>query len=155
MSLFIKSLLLTFIFLFGSPLSVYAATVTLDNGKATLQSPDEEYTIQVTLSINTANGTTYYLRGVFFKPNTSSYCGYTWNGTSWFSGPYSSNEGWKNFLPVTVSNNTWTGEVKVKIDAENNSCKDSGSYNFKIQRFTLSGSGNFDEQNVQTVSVTI
>jgi len=134
----------------------YSASVTISNTKAQLTSPDEEYTADVNLSISASNGTTYYLRGVFYKPGTSNYCGYTWNGSSWFNGPYTSNEGWKQFLSVSVNNSSWSGQLKAKIDTSDNSCKDSGTYNFKIQRFTVtSSSGNFDTQNEQTILITL
>jgi|GEM_PF-5538249 len=138
------------------PPKAHAASLVLVSSQSSLNSPGEEYDVNVTVNINVADGTNYYLRGVFAKPNTSSYCGYTWNGGDWFSGPYTSNEGWKNFLPITIINNIWSGTLKVKIDSSNNGCKDSGEYNFKVERFTASsGSGIYDSQNIQTISIVI
>ncbi len=117
---------------------------------------DQEFIVSTMLSIQAGDGTSYYLRGVFYKEGTSNYCGITWNGSDWFSGPYSSNEGWKKFLKVTVSNNTWNGELKAKIDNEDSGCKDSGVYKFKIQRFNEgSGSSTFDDQNELSVNIVI
>jgi len=76
-----------------------AATITVSSDSDTLSS-DAIYTVHVALNINTGNDTVYYLRGVFFKPNTSSYCGYTWNGDTWFAGPYSTDSGWKKFYQL-------------------------------------------------------
>lgn len=139
------------------PKTVFAAaTIAIDNTKTQLQSVDEEYPVDVTLSINASDETTYYLRGVFYKQDTTNYCGYTWNGSTWFKGPYSSSEGWKNFLPISITNDTWIGTLKAKIDIDDSGCSTSGTYNFKIQRFTAnSGSGTFDTQNEQTVTIVI
>jgi hypothetical protein len=147
------SILISIVFLCIFPQLVFAATVSFQNGKTSLVSPNDEYTIDVTLSINSSES--YYLRGVFYKPGTTDYCGFTWNGNDWFSGPYTSNEGWKKFLPITLANNTWTGQVKAKIDSTDNGCKDTGEYKFKLQRFTALGGGTFDDQTEQSVQITI
>jgi hypothetical protein len=145
----------TFLFFIFSS-QVFASSINLQNGKSLIGNPDEEYTVDLTLSINAQNNTLYYLRGVFFKPNTNDYCGYTWNGNSWFSGPYSSSEGWKNFLAVTINNSSWSGTLRAKIDPSDTDCKDSGEYHFKVQRFTAtSSSGSFDSQTEQIVQVII
>ena len=144
------------ILFFYLPSSVFAATISLSSNTQTIISSEQELEVDVTLTINVANGTIYYLRGVFAKQNTTSYCGLTWNNTTWFGGPYSSNEGWKNFLAVTITDDSWTGKLKAKIDPESNNCRDSGEYLFKVQRFTTgSGSGNFDDQNSLSVLVTL
>lgn len=133
-----------------------AASITLSNAPSQLASPNDEYIVDVSLSISTSDGTIYYLRGVFYQEGTSNYCGLTWNGSSWFSGPYTSNEGWKNFLPVTISANAWTGQLKAKLDTNDSGCQASGNYKFRVQRFTASSSsGNFDSQNEQSVTVVV
>lgn len=126
---------------FGSSISY------VESPSSSTFSPTDEISFRINLSINTANDTNYYLRGVFYKKGSSNYCGYTWNGNGFFNGPYSTNEGWKQFLKATIVNNEWQGEIKTKIDSEDSGCKESGEYEFKIQRFTESGSGNFDTQD--------
>lgn len=117
---------------------------------------EQEFVVNSTLSIQAADGTNYFLRGVFYKEGSSNYCGITWNGSEWFSGPYSTNEGWKKFLKVTMANNTWQGELKARIDKEDSGCSQSGMYKFKIQRFNEgSGSSNFDDQNELSVNIMI
>lgn len=134
---------------------VYAVTIDLKSSIATIGATDE-FLVDVKLSINAADNTDYYLRGLFYKPGTSDYCGLTWNGTSWYSGPISP-DGWKNFLKVTVNNNLWSGTLKTKIDTTDSACKTSGQYLFKIQRFTsTSSSGNIDSnQNELSLEVTV
>lgn len=143
------------IIFFYSPI-VYAASITFQNAKPALSSPDDEYTVDIVLDINANDNAVYYLRGVFYKPDSSNYCGFTWNNNLWFSGPYTSNEGWKNFLAVSINNNSWSGELKAKIDSSDSGCNDSGEYRFKVQRFTAnSASGSFDTQTEQVVQITI
>lgn len=137
------------------PLPVSASSITFENAPSTLSSIDDEYSVTITMSVDAKNDTVYYLRGVFYKPGSSNYCGYTWNGSEYFAGPYSSNEGWKKFLKITIQNNTWNGNLKAKIDSSDSGCKTSGNYNFKIQRFTESGSSAFDTQTEQVVQITV
>lgn len=144
-----------FILFFIFPLKIFAASITLQSNTTMLNSSSDIYETTVTVSINATNGTVYYLRGVFYKPNTSSYCGYTWNGNDWFSGPYSTNEGWRKFFPITITNGEWIGTLKTKIDGLSNACNTSGDYQFKVERFTVGGSGNFDDQNILTLSVVV
>lgn len=147
-------LIVCFFLILIFPKNILAATLQTTSDKTSL-SVDEELSAVISLSINTSDGTQYFLRGVFYKDGTSNYCGATWNGNSWFAGPYSTNEGWKQFLPIMVTNASWSGTLKAKIDANDTGCSDSGSYKFKIQRFTNSGSGTFDSQNEITLSVSV
>lgn len=156
----IKALLILFcalIFLkLTSNSSVFAASINLSNGTPNIiTSSDQEYQVNASLSIdNAADGTVYYMRGVFFQTG-SNYCGYTWNGSSWFKGPYTSNDGWKNFLPITISSSSAAFSLRAKLDQNDSGCQNNGNYNFKIQRFTVGGSGTFDTQNDQSLSVNI
>jgi hypothetical protein len=135
--------------------AVYAASIALEPEKSSLNSPADEFPVNVNFQIDAPDNKVYYLRGIFYQPDTSNYCGYTWNGNSWFKGPYSSGEGWKNFFPVTIKTGSWSGEIKTKIDPEDSGCRDTGTYRFKIERFTESGSGSFDSQNELTLTVVV
>lgn len=138
------------------PYHLYAASITLTSDQTSLTGIDPEFTVQSSLSLNAPNGTEYYLRGVFYKHGTTNYCGYTWNGTTWFKGPYSTNESWKNFLKVSITDDAWKGELKAKLDTQESGCQESGTYGFKIQRFTAkSSAGTFDEQEEYLLTVLI
>lgn len=140
-------------FILKFPSKIFAISITLDTPSQTIISDiDQEFSVNLTLNgVNIADNTKYYLRGVFFLPDSTNYCGITWNGSSWFSGPYSTGEGWKKFLAVTVASNSASVQLKAKIDTADSGCRASGSYNFKVQRFTEAGSATFDDQNIQTV----
>ena len=134
----------------------FAATIDLSNGSpSTINDSSLEYHINVNLSINASDGIIYYLRGVFYKAGTNDYCGYTWNNNSWFNGPYTTNEGWKNLLPVTISSNSASILLKAKLDPQDNHCNTSGDYRFKVKRYTTSGSGDFDPQTEQIITVLL
>ncbi|MBI4990743.1 hypothetical protein HZB96_01460 [Candidatus Gottesmanbacteria bacterium] len=153
---FSMMIFLIIILFFVFPTSIFAASITLNDGTPTTISDfNQEYQVNVSLSINADDGTVYYLRGSFYQSGTNNYCGYTWNGSSWFNGPYSSNEGWKNLLQVTISSSSASAILKAKLDSNDNACKDSGNYNLKVQRFTQGGSGTFDPQNEQSLTVNI
>lgn len=116
---------------------------------------DSEIDLDVSLSIQAANDTEYFLRGVFFKEGSTNYCGYTWNGDEYFAGPYSTNEQWKKFQKILIVDSKWEGKMKVKIDPSDSGCQESGEYLLKIQRFTSSGGSSYDTQQESEFVFTI
>ena len=132
----------------------WAATISHSTNKSEV-GINEDIELETNLTIQAGDGNEYFLRGVIYKPGSNNYCGFTWNGTGWFSGPYSTQEQWKNFQKISITNNSWNGKVKIKIDQEDKGCKDSGAYKVKIQRFTLSGAGTFDDQNETSLYITV
>ncbi|MBI2617207.1 hypothetical protein HYW55_03685 [Candidatus Gottesmanbacteria bacterium] len=138
-------------------LPVYAKSSILLGNPSTSQitNSEEEVEVNVQLTMENSDGKTYYLRGVFYKSGSTNYCGYTWNGTSWFKGPYTGNNGWKNFLEVTISSQSASTTLLAKVDIDDSGCKEAGTYKFKVQRFTEGGSSTFDDQNEQDVFIHI
>ncbi len=148
-----RVIILLFCFSFAStPVCVLAATIQLGSGPSQISTSDE-YTIPVSLTIG--SDATYYLRGVFYQPGSTNYCGYTWNGASWYNGPYTANNGWMSLFAIQTVDSSWSGTLKAKIDPTDSGCSSSGSYLFKVERYTSGGSGTFDTQNEQTVNVVI
>jgi len=146
------AIIIIVIFLLLSINTTLAASLSLSSTQTQI-SVNDEFIVNIYLNLNSSDS--YYLRGVFYKSGTNNYCGFTWNGSSWYSSPVTTNNGWKNFLPITVQEASWSGQLKAKIDSSDNSCQDSGTYNFKVQRFTQTGSGEFDPQNELSVQVNI
>ncbi|CAN5131841.1 hypothetical protein BH11PAT1_BH11PAT1_5370 [soil metagenome] len=141
-------------FLLSFPQQILAATINLTTQTAQLATIDSEYIVNVDIS-GTSDDTDYYLRGIFYRQGTTNYCGLTWNGNDWFSGPYSTNEGWKNFYKITTTAKLWSGTLKAKIDTGDSGCKESGIYGFKLQRFSKSATPLSDTQEELSVTVTI
>lgn len=144
---------LLFLLCFSFVKPAFAAGLTLSSTQTSINVGDE-FNVNVNFSINVTNGTSYYLRGVFYQV-AGNYCGYTWNGNTWYNGPYSVNNGWQQLLAVTVNQSSWSGQLKAKIDASDGNCQNSGNYYFKIQRYTSGGSGSFDDQNSLSLNVSI
>lgn len=137
--------------IFLLPQKVFAASFFTQNPDKTNIGINDEISVSTNLSINVSDGTQYYLKGVFYKPGTSNYCGYIWNGSGWYS------DGWANFLPITVQNASWSGMLKIKVDPSDSGCKESGNYLFKVQRFTSSGNSSIasDDQNDIQFVITV
>jgi hypothetical protein len=134
-----------------APFSTFAAQITLSTGTQSI-SVNDEYDINVHLSVNASDGTTYYLRGVFYQ-TAGKYCGFTWNGSSWYSSPVDKGE---YFLPVTLGNGVWDGQLKAKFDSADSDCGNSGQYTFRVIRYTSSGASYATETtNEQSVSVSL
>lgn len=143
--------LIFFAFFLLSHKQSQAISLTISGGNSRIKSTDE-YIVHIHFTIKVADGTRYYLRGAFAKQGSKKYCGYIWNGNSWYNGP-KTGDGWKNYLPIIIKNDTWLGELKTKIDTDNKDCKDPGTYIFKIERFKSSDKGTFDTSSEQTVYI--
>ncbi|OGG01437.1 hypothetical protein A2Z33_02790 [Candidatus Gottesmanbacteria bacterium RBG_16_52_11] len=137
-----------------NPAGSYAATIQFTSATGTMTA-DQDLEVNATLSISQTDGTQYYLRGVFSRPDTDSYCGFTWNGSTWYSGPVTSGEGWKNFLQVIIREGSWSGILKARIDRQSAACNTSGPYDFKIMRYTQSGNATTEGSSVASLAVTI
>lgn len=148
-----RVLCLACIFFFLSTSPVLGASLTLSSSQASLTAADE-YSVHVALSIGSPDGTQYFLRGVFYA-SSGAYCGYTWNGSSWYNGPYTVNNGWQQLLAIPIAAESWAGQLKAKIDTSDANCQTNGTYHFKVERYTASGNGSFDTQNDLTVNITV
>lgn len=114
------------------PSSVFAVTVNILEAPATIS--DEPFAIKV--SISGAQAGTNYLRANLYPKGTTSYFGYTFNGSSYYNG-----SDYSRYLPVTIdSTNTWSGEIQAKLDKSSPYFKGNDFYNLKVRRYTKSGS---------------
>jgi len=137
------------------PHYVYSANIKLEKTSSdAITDLGQEFSADIDLTIAASDGTTYFMRGVFYKEGSGKYCGYTWNGSDWFNGPYSSNEGWRKLPSMAIASGSATMNLKSRFDPASDSCHDSGSYRFKVQRYTQAGSATFDDQEALTVSVS-
>src|SRR3989338_6567798 len=136
--------------------AVSAAELILSNiDTAEITQADQELSVPLELKINSVDGTVYYLRGAFYKEGTSQYCGYTWSGSEWYNGPYTSAEGWKKLLAVTIASDSAKTEIKVKVDLNDSRCRESGDYIFKVIRYTEAGNSSSDEQTPLKVRIAL
>lgn len=134
---------------------VYAATVGLSNVPASTND-EQEFAVAVTVSGAAAN-TTNYLRAAFYSEVApTSYFGYTFNHLgNWYNGSPSPIDP-HQFLQIQIgADGTWSGELKAKVDTEDSDFKGSGNYNFKVGRYTASGTSVSDWSASSLVSITI
>lgn len=96
----------------------------------------DELSVFVALDLaSSTSGSTYYLRGAFYKENTTKYFGLTQNGNGeWVAASSSSCQS----LPSVVVDNqgNWSGHIRVKIDTQNSYYEGAGNYLFKVGRYT-------------------
>src|SRR3989338_744902 len=145
--------LLFFMFRFSN---VSAAEIILsDIDTAEITKVEQELTVPLELKINSSDGTVYYLRGAFFKEGTSQYCGYTWNGSEWYNGPFTSGDGWKKLLTVTIASDSAKTEIKVKVDSNDSHCREPGDYLFKVLRYTEAGNSSGDDQTPLKIRIAL
>ncbi len=147
----VACLVLVGILFLGSGQSVAAVTTTTSSLQTEIFTTTE-YVVSASVSANVADGTVYYLRGEFFKPGTTKYCGLTWNGAQWYNGPYTAPLH-TNLQPITITSNVWNGQLKALFDPESANCNLAGQYNFRVLRYTTGGSSSDDGQTPLLVNV--
>src|SRR3989344_5779536 len=137
----ILALLIFFLFLF--PDSVFAAlSLSLEGIPGEIDS-DREFTGNVSLTCSNCGDS--YLRGAFFSPGATDYFGYTQNDAGDWVNASNPKTIYFHLPPVESS---WSGQLKFKFDQE----KATGNYQFKVMRYTSSGSKS-GETNLFSVNV--
>lgn len=130
-----------FLFIFGIlylifPLNAFAATFTFSGAPSSINESDT-FIVNVSLIVSGSSGNNYYIRGAFAPSSApSSYFGYTKNNQgNWYSGSDKT-----QYYQITMdSSGQWSGSIEVKLDARDPAYQGSGTYNFKLGRYTASG----------------
>ncbi len=132
------------------PLKSFAASATTSiTNPSSSYTESSEITVHAVINISATDGTNYFLGGAFRK-GSGNYCGLTNVDSSWVKYGSDGNK----FFKITIQDNKWEGDVKVKIDVSDSSCKDSGEYKLKIKRYT-ENSETFDDQTELTLNFTL
>ena len=149
----IPKILLALAFFLLQAIPVYSTAMSLTfSGLPANINENDPFTINASL-INAPTDTTYYLRAAFFKINTTSYFGYTYNHLNqWWN---SSGEA-TNFLEITTSpEGSWSGQLRAKADLDSSHFKGAGDYQFKLGRYTSSGNfGSWSDSIATTIDYT-
>lgn len=141
---------LVILFLVCSSKRSYASSITTSIiNPSSSYNENSEITVHSVLDISSSNGTVYYLGGAF-RRGTGNYCGLTSVDGSWIKYGADGNK----FFKITIQDNKWEGDIKVKLDNGDSSCKDSGEYKLKIKRYT-DNSETFDDQTELTLNFTL
>lgn len=125
-------LILVLLSLFLGARSALAVIVTISNIPDAIS--DQPFSINV--SVSGASAATNYLRANFFPAGTTNYFGFTYNGAD-----YINSSTYSQYLPITIdSSGNWSGTIQAKIDTSSSYYTGSGTYSFKVRRYTESGS---------------
>jgi hypothetical protein len=125
---------------------ILAITLSLKDYPLSVE-PESEFPVSATLEC--ARCSDSYLRAVFF-PSGTNYFGFTQNNSgSWIS---TTSDKTQYFLVTAdqVQSGTWSGQLHVRPDIASSDYTGPGSYNFKLIRYTASGS-----KSAETDPVTI
>lgn len=111
---------------------------------------DQSISVNVQITGITPN-TKYYLKGAFFKKDSTNYFGYTKVSSDWVknSTTYSS-----QYSFTTDSSGSFNTTLEVKPDSDDSGLSGSGSYQFKIGRYNSSGSG-LTWSNEQSLNINV
>ena len=125
MKLFLLFVFLSIFLNIANP--VYAVSVTISNTPSSIT--DQPFSLNV--SISGAQTGTNYLRANLFPTGTTSYFGYTYNGSA-----YINSSDFSQYLPVTIdSSGNWNGSIQAKLDSSLSYFTGSGSYSLKVRRY--------------------
>lgn len=125
-----------------------AITFTLSSVPSNINS-DQEFEVSVSAS-NLDPNTIYYLKGAFQKGGSSNYFGKTQVSGNWIK----NNQTYLSQYQITTDGSGgWNGKIKITPDEEDGGFTGSGSYIFKVGRYTKTGSGP-SWSNESTVNIT-
>jgi hypothetical protein len=123
---------LTIPFIFWLAPLVDAVSVNISNIPSSVT--DQPFSIDV--SVASASAGTNYLRANLFPTGTTSYFGYTYNGSD-----YINSSNYSEYFPITIpSSGSWSGTIQAKLDSASSHYSGPGSYSLKVRRYTQSGS---------------
>lgn len=98
---------------------------------------DQTLQVSVTLISSSANSQ-YFLKGAYYKDGSINYFGQTKVSGNWID----NNQSFDHQLPIqTDSNGNWSGTLEVKVNPQDSGFTGSGSYLFKVAKYTSAGSG--------------
>ncbi|MBI3485352.1 lamin tail domain-containing protein [Candidatus Daviesbacteria bacterium] len=99
---------------------------------------NNDFSVTVEFLIPSSPNKDFYVEGAFFKSGTTNYCGFTKVSNNWISYSDDFNH---QLLAQTNDEGRWGAyNINVKFDPNDNGCKDSGDYRFKVRRFNSTGS---------------
>lgn len=128
--------LASFIILLGflRPEAVQASSFTFSGAPSTIHD-ETPFEIDVQLATDDSNKQKInYLRAVFFAADSTKYFGYTQSA----SGDWGNTASQKDTLFAITLNEegSWSGKIRSKVDLNSSYYNDSGTYYFKVGRYT-------------------
>lgn len=96
---------------------------------------NQEFDVAVSLSGLSASSV-YYLKGAFQKAGSTNYFGETLNGNTWIK---TGTEKTSQLQITTDASGAWSGLIKSRADLTDTGFTGSGSYIYKVGRYTATG----------------
>lgn len=124
-----------------------AVTVTTSNPTSITNQP---FSVTISVSGAVAN-TTNYLEVDLFQTGTTSYFGYTNNGSSFIKNGSSSNCTQYYSIPID-STGSWSGTIEGQLDSSSSNYTGPGSYSLKVRRYTASCSYIWSNEVILTIN---
>ena len=120
-----------------SPTATPSPSFTLNQLPSQINS-NQSFSALITLILPIQLNTVFYLKGAFYAEGSSNYFGQTKYNGNWLknSGSYST-----QFKIQTDAQGKWQGYIEFTPDTQDSGFDSSGEYNFKIGRYTATGSG--------------
>jgi hypothetical protein len=134
------------VFLFVLPGSVHAKIELSFSSPPSEIKGDESFSIDVTIS-GAEESSEYYIRGVFYKPNTTKYFGFTQNNVGEW---HSEQTQYIHFFKITGNS---TEQILFKPDTDSAFYEPNTGYLFKIGRYTPGGSLTWTDQSPAVITI--
>ncbi len=125
------------LFFVVSTTSVLAVDISFSNTPSSLDQT-QDFSILVNLTCQSCRET--YLRGVFFKGDTTNYFGYTANNNGEWINSASDKSLYFHVSHEDFSDASWSGTLRFKLDPDSQYYSGPGEYHFKIGRYTSANS---------------
>jgi hypothetical protein len=113
-------------------------------------SSNQSFAVSIDLNLPSNPNSLFYLKGAFAKSGSSNYFGQTQVNGSWIKNGVSYIS---QHTITTDSSGHWSGNILVMPDADDSGFDGTGSFIFKIGRYSSSGSGP-SWSNETTISIT-
>lgn len=117
--------------------STTSSSFTISNLPSSIDSTGS-FTVKVNLTLPDDPSESFYLKGAFKKDGSANYFGLTKVSSSWIKNGSSYSDQYKITLD---SSGSWSGNIDIQPDIMDSGYLGSGSYIFKVGRYTSSGSG--------------
>jgi len=119
--------------------SVYAVTISINQYPSSF---DQNQEVEIGFSMGCSNCGNSYIRGVFF-PDGTNYFGLTKNNIGDWVGTATDKTQYFKVAKEEITESSWSGMLKMKIDITDGAYLGPGTYSFKIGRYTSADSSAF------------
>src|SRR5579884_315417 len=126
------------------------SSITISNVPSNINS-DDVFSTTVNLSSPNNPNTIFYLKGAFYIDGSTNYFGKTLVNGNWVK----NSSGYNSQLEIiTDGSGNWQGIIQVMPDDSDSGFTGTGSYNFKVAKYTSSGNLSWSNSTSLTITLT-